>query len=168
MVGNFVLLWRASGAVYAICDHKTDGLHVAPQILIFNTGMLILMHDFTYLLFKIYHFAPLANAFSNVKPDVGQSEATFRYFVGFCDWKSIPQNILSHFFMLSNRTSRYIHWLSLGDNHIRIGNRTRLYAVSVLDCTPFSFGGSIIPRSHFSGYFYGLGHLAAGSSHNIT
>ena len=37
----------------------------------------------------------------------------------------------------------------LGDNRIRIGNRTRLYAVSVLDCTPFSFVGTTIFRSHY-------------------
>ena len=37
----------------------------------------------------------------------------------------------------------------VGDNHIRIGNRTRLYAVSVLDCTPFSFVGTTISRSHY-------------------
>ena len=36
----------------------------------------------------------------------------------------------------------------VGDNHIRIGNRTRLYT-SVLECKPFSFVGTTIFRSHY-------------------
>ena len=35
------------------------------------------------------------------------------------------------------------------DNHISICNRTRLYAVSVLDCTPFAFVNTTISRSHY-------------------
>ena len=44
------------------------------------------------------------------------------------------------------------HWnkrRTLFGNHIRIGNRTRLYAVSVLDCTPFSFVGTTMSWSHY-------------------
>ena len=56
----------------------------------------------------------------------------------------------------------------LGDNHIRVGNGTRLHAVSVLDFTPFSYVGTIVSRPTISRYFYFLGHLAAGVSHSIT
>ena len=36
-----------------------------------------------------------------------------------------------------------------GDNHIKLGNHTWLYAVSVLDFTPFSFVGTTISRPHY-------------------
>ena len=52
-----------------------------------NTVILILMHFFAFLYFKVYYFAHTASAASNVKPDVSQS----------------INNL-----MLSNQTSRYI------------------------------------------------------------
>ena len=51
----------------------------------------------------------------------------------------------------------------LGDSHIRIGNRTRLYAVSVLDCHRHYY----FPVPTISRYFDIIGHKAAGFFHSI-
>lgn len=96
MVGNFVkrdvnrrfLLSDISFSSFAtvllhneISDHKTDDL--PSQMILFSTGIPIVMHYFTFSSFKVYHIAPQQNKFRNVKPNVSQSGATIHNNVGF-------------------------------------------------------------------------------------
>ena len=76
---------------------------------------------------------------------------------------------LSFGFHVQNRILlNHVFGYPLGDNHIRIGNRTRLYAVSVLDChRSHYFPVPLFPGPTISRYFDIIGHKAAGVFHSI-
>ena len=101
--GKSSVLWLEKNNS-TICDHKTD---LPPQRTNFNTVVPILMFFFTFSLFKMYYFAPIASAFSDIKPYISQLEVTFPNNVTFA---TLYLKIYCHKFLtISNKTSCYIH-----------------------------------------------------------